>query len=246
MEIRIYQVNTDRDDNQIAFMPYSYAETQGIEPYSYDMVYSGNLPAANLEEVFAILNTQHPEDYRGRSLSVSDVCEVITDGKSEFFYCDSIGFRQIDFDPSETQRLKEEEITVVALLPGKSAQITTLRNELSDLQDAVGGGLIQVVYPFDDTACVLCNDEGKFLGLEPNRALRTQDGQIYDILVGNAYICGLNGENFGSLSEEQQQRYLQMFRDPEIFFKMGDDIMAVKVQEEQQREDRAQKQHRHR
>lgn len=60
MEIRIYQVNTDRDDSQIAFMPYSYAEIQGIEPYSYDMVYSGNLPAANLEEVFAILNTQPP------------------------------------------------------------------------------------------------------------------------------------------------------------------------------------------
>lgn len=244
MEIKIYQVNTDRDDNQIAFMPYSFAETQGIEPYSYDMVYSGNLPAVNLEEVFTILNTQHPEDYRGRSLSVSDVCEVITDGKSEFFYCDSIGFRQIDFDPSETQRLKEEEITVVALLPGKSAQITTLRNELSDLQAAVGGGLIQVVYPFDDTACVLCNDEGKFLGFEPNRALRTQDGQIYDILVGNAYICGLNGENFGSLSEDQQQRYLQMFHDPEIFFKMGDDIVAVKVQEQQQKEDKPQKRHR--
>lgn len=102
-----------------------------------------------------------------------------------------------------------------------------------------------MVYPFDDTACVLCNDEGKYLGFEPNRALRTQDGQIYDILVGNAYICGLNGENFGSLSEEQQQRYLQMFRDPEIFFKMGDDIMAVKVQEQQQREDRSQKHHRH-
>jgi hypothetical protein len=245
MEIKIYQVNTDRDDNEIAFMPYSYAEIQGIEPYSYDMVYSGNLPANNLEEVFTILNTQHPEDYRGRSLSVSDVCEVITDGKSEFFYCDSIGFRQIDFDPSETQRLKEEEITVVALLPGKTAQITKIPSGLASYQKFVGG-YIEAVYPFDDPVCIVCNEEGKINGLQLNRAIYTPDGEMHDIIAGSCFICDCSGKDFGSLSEDQQQRYLQMFHDPEIFFKVGDEIRAVKVQEQQQREERSQNHHRHR
>lgn len=246
MEIVVYQINPDRDFEECEFMDYAYAEQHGIEPYAYDRVYAGELPAKNLEEAYMLLNTgQFPDGYRGRSLSKSDVCEVITDGQSQFFYCDTVGFKQIDFNPSQTQEPKEAEITVVALYPGKTAQITTLRNELSDLQAAVGGGLIQAVYPFNDSACVLCNDDGKYLGFEPNRALRTQDGQIYDILVGNAYICGLNGENFGSLTEDQQQKYMQQFKHPELFFKIGDEIKAIRVPE-QQKEDRTQKHHRHR
>jgi hypothetical protein len=70
---------------------------------------------------------------------------------------------------------------------------------------------------------------------------------MVDIIAGPAFICDCSGEDFGSLTEEQQQRYLQMFRDPEIFIKIGNDIKAIKVQEDlQQKEERnTQNHHRH-
>lgn len=253
MEIRVYQVNTDRDYEEIAFMPYDYAEQHGIDPYAYDKVYDGEMEADSLEDVFRLLNTgRFPDGYLGRSLSVSDVCEVITDGQSEFYFCDSIGFKKIDFDPSLTQKPKEEEITVVALLPGKTAYITTIPNNLASLQKFVGNGaddsLIEAFYPWEEAVCLVCNEEGKLIdGMQPNRAVYNDDGVIIDIIVGPAFICDCSGEDFGSLTEEQQQRYMQMFHDPEIFIRIGGDIKAIKVEEDllQKENDNTQKHHRH-
>lgn len=247
MEIRVYQVNTDRDYEEIAFMPYSYAEQHGIDPYAYDKVYDGEMDANSLEDVFRLLNTgRFPEGYLGRSLSVSDVCEVITNGQSDFYYCDSVGFKKIEFDPTETQKPKEEEITVVALLPGKPAQIALLQNNLPS-QQAFVGGLIECVYPWDEAVCMVVNEEGKINGMQLNRALYSEDGEMIDIIAGAAFICDCSGEDFGSLTEEQQQRYLQMFRDPELFYKIGDDIVAVKIETDgqQNEESNTQKHHRH-
>jgi hypothetical protein len=252
MEIRVYQVNSDRDDEEIAFMPYIYAEQHGIDPYAYDRVYEGEMEADSLEDVFRLLNTgRFPDGYLGRSLSVSDVCEVITNGRSDFYYCDSVGFKKIDFDPTETQMIKEEEITVVALLPGKIAEIVTIPNNLVALQKFVGNGasdsLIEAFYPWQEAVCLVCNEEGKLNGMQLNRAVYNDDGTMVDIIAGPAFICDCSGEDFGSLTEKQQQRYLQMFHDPEIFIRIGDDIKAIKIQEEQQQKEdsNTQKHHRH-
>ena len=250
MQIRVYQVNTDRDYEEIAFMPYDYAEQHGIDPYAFDKVYDGEMEADSLEDVFRLLNTgRFPDGYLGRSLSVSDVCEVITNGQSEFYFCDSIGFKKIDFDPTETQKPKETEITVVALQPGKKAEIVTIPNNLAALQKFVGNGnadsLIEAFYPWQEAVCVVCNEEGKLNGMQLNRAVYNDDGAMVDIIAGPAFIADCSGEDFGSLSEEQQQRYLQMFHDPEIFIRIGNDIKAIKVQEDlQQKENNNQKQHR--
>lgn len=248
MEIRVYQVNTDRDDEEIAFMPYTYAEQHGIDPYAYDKVYDGEMEADSLEDVFRLLNTgRFPDGYLGRSLSVSDVCEVITNGQSDFYYCDSIGFKKIDFDASQTQKPKEAEITVVSLQPGKTAEIVTIPNNLAALQKFVGDGLIEAFYPWEEAVCLVCNEEGKLNGMQLNRAVYNDDRTMVDIIAGPAFICDCSGEDFGSLTEEQQQRYLQMFHDPEVFIRIGDDIKAIKIQEEQQQkeENNTQKHHRH-
>ena len=80
MKIRIYQINSDRDENRMMFLSHDRPERfQGspeVDSKIYDKVYDKEVDCSNLEEVYTLLNIDHPEDYRGRSLSVSDVVEV--------------------------------------------------------------------------------------------------------------------------------------------------------------------------
>lgn len=74
----------------------------------------------------------------------------------------------------------------------------------------------------------VCNDEGKINGLPLNRAIRDEDtNEIVDIIAGTFFICDCRKESFGSLSEEQQKRYLEKYRLPERFFRTRDGIEAV-------------------
>lgn len=109
MNITIYQINDRRDVNNVAFRGYDFTQTRqrvsGVESVIYDKIYTGNIPARDLEDVYYIFNQRHPEDFRGHSLSVSDVvevsnCSTVVDG---FYFCDSFGFRKVDFDPAKTQ-----------------------------------------------------------------------------------------------------------------------------------------------
>lgn len=54
-----------------------------------------------------------------------------------------------------------------------------------------------------------------------------QTREMVDIIAGPCFICDCSGESFGSLNEEQQRRYTEMFKKPERFFMMGDTIKAV-------------------
>ena len=58
-----------------------------------------------------------------------------------------------------------------------------------------------------------------------NRAVRDEEGEIIDIIAGPAFICECSGENFGSLNEEQIERYIDMFRYPQLFF-MEDNVIT--------------------
>ena len=81
---------------------------------------------------------------------------------------------------------------------------------LESLQHQVGG-LIQALYPFE-YAAIICNDEGKLLGLPWNRPLFDEDGNIYDVIAGTFLVVGLTEDDFGSLTEEQVKRYTDLFR----------------------------------
>ena len=143
MKIAIYQINLDRDENKVAFLNYENLERfQGsAEPRSeiYDKVFEGEVDCGTLEEVYQMFNLDHPDGCRGRSLSVSDVVEVVGEEKSTFHFCDSIGFREVDFDPDMTEPLKEKKIKVALCEPGKVARVAEIGTELSDLQKAVDG-----------------------------------------------------------------------------------------------------------
>ena len=69
---------------------------------------------------------------------------------------------------------------------------------LHALQAEVGGD-IAASYPFDDPVGLVLNDEGKLIGLDLNRSLRDEHGEIYDIVAGTFLVVGLGPESFASL-----------------------------------------------
>lgn len=96
------------------------------------------------------------------------------------------------------------------------------------------GGLIQAVYePGGRDAALICNEEGKLLGLPLNRALRDEDGEIYDAIAGTFFICGAlaDSENFTSLTDEQVAYWLGRFAKPEFFVSVNGQIICVPVEE---------------
>ena len=117
-------------------------------------------------------------------------------------------------------------MTVLAVLPGKAPERMELDGSLESMQKFVGG-TIQAVYPFSDPVAVVCHDEGKLMGLEYNRALRDDDGNIYDILCGPFFVCGLGEEDFASLPEELMEKYFRRFEHPELFIRVGNSLLAI-------------------
>ena len=232
MEITIYQIDLDKDENRVAFIGHEalghYQGTSEIDSAIYEKVYEGTVDAKDLEDVFRIFNVDQPEDYRGRSLSVSDIVETVDDrtGECTWHYCDTIGFKDVAFDPDKVSEMRATQITVVYVEPGKLAKTAEIGTRLEDLQAAVGG-CIEAFYPFEEEVCIVCNDEGKFNGMQLNRGIYGEDGKLMDIIAGPFFICDCSGENFGSLSQEQLERYEKLYKKPEHFFKQNGEIVAV-------------------
>ena len=104
----------------------------------------------------------------------------------------------------------QNEIKVVIVEPHKNPTITTIKTKLENLQEAVGG-LIEII-DIEDDVCILCNEEGKLIGLEGNRKLGD------DILVGTFFLCGSNNEGeLTSLTDSQIEKYIQFFWEPQTF-----------------------------
>ena len=116
--------------------------------------------------------------------------------------------------------MENEKITVIAVEPGKKPYITEIPHTLESIQKAVGGD-IQAVYPYDDPIAIIAAESGKLMGMPFNRALRDEDGQIYDVLVGKFLIVGLGEDKFTSIPDELIPKYTQIFETPEQLVKIG-------------------------
>ena len=79
---------------------------------------------------------------------------------------------------------------------------------------------------------LVCNDEGKLIGLELNRGLRDEDGNLYDIMAGTFLVVGLGEEDFTSLPPELAQKYMEHFKQPEQFINLNGQIIALPVEPE--------------
>ena len=108
---------------------------------------------------------------------------------------------------------------VLLVKPCQRPTVIDIDGTLESMQTLVGG-MIQALYLVDDTAAIICNDEGKLLGLPPNRMLFDPDSnKVCDVVVGDFFVCNAppDAENFESLTEEQIERYTKRFQALEIF-----------------------------
>jgi hypothetical protein len=119
------------------------------------------------------------------------------------------------------------KMKVIMVEPNKPAYVTEIGAGLRDMQ-AVVGGLIQAIYPYEEMVCLVMNDEGKLEGLPLNRALCDAEGEIYDIIAGTFFCCGLSEDNFASIPDELIDKFLNLFREPETFIQVGEKIFAPK------------------
>lgn len=121
-------------------------------------------------------------------------------------------------------------LEVVTVMPGRKPERISMPHTLEAMQEKVGG-YIQAIYPYEDTVAIVCNEEGKLLGLEPNRAVRDPDtNEITDIICGPFFVCGLGEEDFCSLTEEQIAKYSKLFHSPEVFLWNGTNIVALPIE----------------
>lgn len=119
-------------------------------------------------------------------------------------------------------------ITVLVVEPMKEPIVKEIDSGLKSLQHEVGGS-IEAVYPYDDPVALICDEEGKLQGKELNRALRGNDGDVYDVIAGTFLVTGLAGDNFGSLTPELANKFAEQFRQPEMFVRINGSIHALPV-----------------
>ena len=124
-----------------------------------------------------------------------------------------------------------EKLTVLVVEPMKEPYVKEIDPGLHALQAEVGGD-IAASYPFDDPVGLVLNDEGKLIGLDLNRSLLDEHGEIYDIVAGTFLVVGLGPESFASLPPDMIQKYTEQFKRPELFASISGQIVSVPVEPE--------------
>ena len=167
------------------------------------------------------------------AVSQEEAEKIVTEAwNNEDHVLDSTDFVSVDFKTVGEQELSENrKMEILLVQPGMYPQKVTIGTELKDFQDAVGG-TIAASYPFDDPVAIVYNDEGKLTGLPLNRAMRDEQGQMYDAVAGTFLVVGLGEEDFASLSPELAQKYEEHFHQPEDFIQLGHRMMIVRVPDE--------------
>lgn len=89
-------------------------------------------------------------------------------------------------------------------------RVQEIPNSLEAMQQIIGGN-IEAVYPFQEPVALVCNESGKNLGLPFNRPLCDESGLPWDIIQGTFFVAGVGTEDFVSLTEDQIQRYKDLY-----------------------------------
>ena len=124
----IYQLKDGDGMRDYRFEPYDRLQAAGlsVEATNYNLVYTAELtPGTSLEDIYTRFNTNHPEDFKGHSLSVSDIVVLHQNGENTAHYVDRIGYR----DVPEFLRGQVQQLTPDGLMTGE--QITTPRGSFS-------------------------------------------------------------------------------------------------------------------
>lgn len=122
---------------------------------------------------------------------------------------------------------KKKTMTVLYVAAGEKPVVKEIGCELEDLQKMVGGCI--EYYPLDDAA-IICNDEGKNLGLPLNRAIYDDNQNLIEIIAGDFFICAAppDCDTFESLPEDMIKKYKKRFKYPEKFIVSHSGITVIK------------------
>ena len=106
------------------------------------------------------------------------------------------------------------------------------QDTLKEMQRLVGG-IISAYSPFNDGSVIILNDTGKIDGLEFNRVVYDENGEIADIIAGDFFICYAPPDNseLSSLPDELIQKYTEVFKTPQAFIDIGGKMLVVPVDE---------------
>ena len=117
---------------------------------------------------------------------------------------------------------------VVIVEPKKKPIVQDIDAGLESMQKIVGGP-IEAVYPFDEPVALIANEEGKLLNLPLNRALRDDEGNVYDIISGTFFVCAAppDSDRFEGLTDQQVKTYIERFATPEMFLNVGGDLFVL-------------------
>ena len=122
----IYQLKDGDGMRDYHFEPYDRLQAAGlsVEATNYNLVYTAELtPGTSLEDIYTRFNIDHPEDFKGHSLSVSDIVVLHQNGENTAHYVDNIGYRDVpEFLRGQTQQLTTPENYL------KAAEQTTEQN----------------------------------------------------------------------------------------------------------------------
>lgn len=79
--------------------------------------------------------------------------------------------------------MSDNHLTILVVEPGKPPYPRQIPDTLQAMQEIVGGD-IDATYPYEDPVALIFNSSGKFAGLQPNRLLRLENGDPYDVVCG--------------------------------------------------------------
>ena len=122
----------------------------------------------------------------------------------------------------------QEKIKVVAVRPRTAPKVIEIENELEPMQEFVGGyiEILDRVYIGGKRFVLVCNEEGKLNDLPLGRVLFDDDGNLIDLIYGNFFITKEDGEEFGSLDDEEIEIVLKKFERPIIAYPMTEEVRA--------------------
>ena len=131
----IYQLARGDATRDLHFEPYDRLQAAGhtVERANYELIYTAPLaPGTSLEDIYTRFNIDHPKDFKGHSLSVSDIVVLHQNGGNTAHYVDSIGFQQVP------EFLQEQQTPVFDKLPPEQQQALsdTVQDTLQMLVDA--------------------------------------------------------------------------------------------------------------
>lgn len=145
----------------------------------------------------------------GRTIQVDELSgQNIPTVECGAYYCDSVGFMQVDFDESQTQK-PDNLMRIVYVEPHKAPYISEIEHSLEAEQKAVGGR-IEPINNGDGT-CLVGNGDSKFIGMDGNRHI----GDGTSIIAGPFFVCGLTEDDFRGLTDEEVVKYMDRFAEPE-------------------------------